>query len=106
MERVRQSTNKIYREMLCTKRHGRIRIVAMSGPGHFQVSYSQTPEYKILLSWDLLSWMSEGRILSSFTDFITTPEISGPLYVSPDVYHTQITEYSLESNFRFSNNSR
>ena len=39
--------------------------------------------------------MVEGKIHRSFTNFITTPELSGPLYISPDIYHTQITEYLL-----------
>ena len=52
---------------------------------------------RIVLSWDLLAWISvEGRILCSFTNFITTPELSGPLYISPGIYHSQITEYSLQ----------
>ena len=60
---------------------------------------SWTPQY-IVLSWDLLAWMSmEERIPCSFTNFITTPEFSGPLYISPDIYHTQITEYSLLTVF-------
>jgi hypothetical protein len=55
----------------------------------------------IQLSWELLCFVSvEGGILSSFTDFITTPEIPGPFYISPDVYHTQITEYSLETLYQ------
>ena len=59
------------------------------------------------LSWDLLSWMSmKDRIFPSFTAFTTTPGILGPLYISPDVYHTQITEYSLETKFRHHNNFR
>jgi hypothetical protein len=59
-----------------------------------------TPKFttRIVLSWLLLAWMSmEGRIPSSFTNFITTPEFSGPLHISPDMYHTQITEYSLHT---------
>ena len=59
-------------------------------------TFSWPPQYRIMLSWDLLDWISdEGRIPSSFTDFITTPELSGPLYISADMYHTQITEYFL-----------
>ena len=54
---------------------------------------------RLLLSWDLLDWLwGEGtRIPYFFTNFITTPELSGPLYIKPDIYHTQITEYLLES---------
>jgi hypothetical protein len=108
MERVRLLTNKIYREILCIEEHGSMMIVAPNGPGGFEFStYSRPPQYRILLSWDLLVWiLVEGRIPSSFTHFITTPELSGPLYISPDVYHTQITEYSLEAIFRGHNNSR
>ena len=73
--------------------------ITMAGLDHVQVSaFSWTQQYMIVLSWDLLAWIwaVEGRILCSFTNFITTPELSGPLYISPDIYHTQITEYLLE----------
>jgi hypothetical protein len=61
----------------------------------------------IRLSWELLCFVSvEGRILSSFTDFITTPEIPGPFYISQAVYHTQIAEYSLETLYQCGNNLR
>ena len=70
----------------------------MGGLGNVQVGglpWSQ--EYEIVIPWDLLSWMSvEGRILSSFTNFITTPESSGLLYISQDIYRAQITEYYQE----------
>ena len=56
------------------------------------------PQYMVVLSWDLLAWISvEGRIFYSFTNFITSLDLSGPLYISPDIYHTQITEYLLET---------
>ena len=59
-------------------------------------AFSWPPQYRIMLSPDLLIWVSEGGgIPSSFTDFITTPELSGPLYISSDICHTQITEYFL-----------
>ena len=59
-------------------------------------AFSWPPQYRIILSWDFLAWISEeGGIPSSFTDFITTPELSGPLYISSDIYHTHITEYFL-----------
>ena len=68
------------------------------------IPFSPTPQYTLAistLSWDLLAWISEkeDRILCSFTNFITSPELSGSLYVVPDIYHTQVTEYSLETNF-------
>ena len=57
---------------------------------------SWTTRYKIVLSCSLLNWMTmQGRILFSFSNFITTQELSGPFYISPDIYHTQIAEYSL-----------
>ena len=72
--------------------------ITMGGLDHFQVSaFSWTTQYTIIVSWDLLSWISEeawGGIPFSFTNFITVQEFSGPLYISPDIYHTQITEYT------------
>ena len=72
----------------------------MDGLDHLQVQ-AFSPHYRIVLSWDLLAWLSavedHDRILSSFTNFIATPELSGPLYISPDIFHTQITEYSLKT---------
>ena len=57
---------------------------------------SLTPEYKIVLSQELLTCiLVEDTIPRFFTNFITTPELSGPLHISPDIYHTQITEYLL-----------
>ena len=99
IERVRHLTNKIYREMLYIITQGRpgISYITIRGLDHVRVSTSLTSQYRITLSWDLLDWISwKYGILCSFTDFITTPELSGPLYISPDIYHTQITEYSLE----------
>ena len=77
--------------------------VTMGELDDVQVSTSRTPQYTIVLSWNLLAWISVeawDRIPSSFTNFITTPDFSGPLYISPDIYHTQITEYSLETIYR------
>ena len=80
--------------------------ITMGGLAHIRVSafkFFWTPQYtgRIVLSWDLLAWISEDvGILSSFTNFITTPELSGPLYITPDIYHTQITEYFLEKIYQ------
>ena len=98
MERVCSLTNKIYREMLCITRHESVMYITIRGLDHIQVSaFSWTPQCRIVISWDLLAWISMegGGIPCSFTNFITTPELSGPfkLYISPDIYHTQITEY-------------
>ena len=50
----------------------------------------------------LLTWMSmEDGIPVSFTNFVTSPELSGPLHISPVVYHTQITQYSLQSIYQW-----
>ena len=77
------------------------------GPGgldHIQLedsAFSWTPQYKVVLFWDLLDWITmEGRIPRSFTNFITTPELSGPLCITPDIYHTQITEYLLQKIYQ------
>ena len=101
MGRVCHLTNKIYREMLWVTTYERMTYITM-GTGRIHnlqatsSAFSWSPQYRIMLSWDLLFWVSEeGRIPSSFTDFITTPELSGPLYISSDIYHTQITEYFL-----------
>jgi hypothetical protein len=57
-----------------------------------------TPQHKVVLSLELLAWISGmDGVPCSFTNFITTPELSGPFYISTDIYHTQITEYSLET---------
>ena len=73
-------------------------IITMGGLNHNEDSaFPSTPRHKIVLSWDLLERISEeDTIPSSFTNFITTPELSGDLYISPDIYHSQITEYLLE----------
>ena len=100
MERVCHFTNKIYREMLCITRQGSMTYITLGRVNHIQVSafkLSWTPQYRILLSCGLLAWISaKDRIPSSFTNFITTPELSGPMHISLDIYHTQITEYLLE----------
>jgi hypothetical protein len=103
MERVCHLTTKIYREILCISRHhGEMMMnITMGEPNHTQVRvFSCTPQYRIVLSWSLLNWIVSvmGRIPFSFTNFITTPELSGPLYISPDIYHTQITEYLLDKH--------
>ena len=102
MERVCHLTNKIYREMLCMRRDKRMKYITIGGLDDVEVStFSWTPQYRIALSWALLSWISEtDGIPCSFTNFITTKELSGPLYISPDIYHTQITEYSLGTILR------
>ena len=82
-------------------------IITIGGLGldHDQlelISLFPNPQYTgmIVLSWNLLSWISvedSDRIPCSFNNFITTPELSGPFYISPDNYHTQVTEYLLHS---------
>jgi hypothetical protein len=70
----------------------------LDGLDHDRVNtFSWASQYRTLLSWDLLNWITvEGRIPYFFTNFITTSELSGPLYISPGIFHTQITEYLLE----------
>ena len=97
MGRVHHLTIKIYREMLCTGRdHDGTKNITVNGFDYLQNPFSWTPRYRIVLSCKLLKLMTmEGRIPPSFTNFITNQELSGPFYISPDIYHTQITEYSL-----------
>ena len=105
-ERVCRLTNKIYREMLCITRHEMMKYITIGGLDHVRVdtSWTVTPQYgTIVLSWELLAWISKSRINGipfSFTNFITTPELSGPFYIGTDIYHTQITEYSLGTILR------
>ena len=99
MGRVCHLTNKMCREMLCITTDERMTYITIGTGGIYDFQAIAIPwptRHRIILSWDLLAWISaEGRISSSFTDFITTPELSGPLYISSDIYHTQITEYFL-----------
>ena len=78
-------------------------IITMSGLCHVHlelVPFSPTPQYRMVLSWELLAWITvNGRIPRSFTNFITSPELSGPLFISPDIYFSQITEYLLEKTY-------
>ena len=75
-----------------------ITTMGPAGQDHVRASaFSWTPQYRIVLSLDLLDWITmESGIPSSFTNFVTTQELSGPLYISPDIYHTLITEYPLQ----------
>ena len=95
-------TNRIYREVLFRKSHQGKTYITRSGRDRDHVSASSwTSQYRIVLSWDLLGWISvQDEILCSFTHFITTQELSGPLYISPDIYYTQITEHSLDKIYQ------
>jgi hypothetical protein len=97
IERVCHLTSKIYREILCITRDERMTYITIGG--RVQVStFSCAPQYRIVLSWELLAWISGwDRIPCSFTNFITTPGLSGPFYIRSDIYHTQITEYYIGS---------
>ena len=100
MGRVCNLMNKMYGEMLSITTHERMTYITLGPDGLHAVqarAFPWPPQYKIVLCWGLLSWiLVEGtRIPCSFTNFITTPKLSGDLYISPDVYHTQITEYLL-----------
>ena len=98
MGRVHHLTFKLYREMLrITKDLDGTKNITIDGFDYVQRrAFPWTPRYWIVLSRRLLDWMTmDGRIPFSFTNFITTKELSGPFYISPDIYHAQITEYSL-----------
>ena len=98
--RVRRLTVKIYRKMLCITRDSYgTEYITIDGLNHVQCPpFYLTSQYRIVLSYALLDRMTmEGRIAPSFTNFITTQELSSSFYISPDIYHTQITEYSLQT---------
>ena len=100
MVRARDLTIEIYQKMLriIRNRDGRENITIREFDHvQYRPYYSvYSPRYSIVLSCALLDRMTmDGRIPFSFTNFITTQELSGPFYISPDIYHTQITEYSL-----------
>ena len=97
MGRVRHLTIKIYRKMLRITRLDRTENIIIDGFDYVRYRpFSWTLRHKIVLSCALLTWMTmDGRIPFSFTNFITTQELSGRFYISPDIYHIQITEYSL-----------
>ena len=92
-------TIKIYPKMLCITRDlDGTKNITIDGFDYVLYPFSWTPRYRIVLSFKLLKLMTmEGRIPFSFTNFITTKELSGPFYISPDIYHTQITEYLLST---------
>ena len=88
--------------MLYIRSHERMSYITVRGLDQVPVgAFSRTLQYRIVISWDLLDWITmAGRIPCSFTNFITTPELSGPLYIDPDIYHTQITEYLLDTVYQ------
>ena len=98
--RVRRLTIKIYQKMLCISRdlYG-TEYITIDGLDHVHYApFYSLSRNRIVLSYELLDRMTmEGRIASSFTNFITTQELSSSFYISPDIYHTQITEYSLQT---------
>ena len=107
MGRVHHLTIKIYPEMLRITRglDGTKNITIDSDHWDVNVPYRDfpwTPQYRNVLSYALLTRMTmEGGTLPlSFTNFITTKELSDPFYISPDIFHTQITEYSLLTFYR------
>ena len=94
MGRVRHFTIEIYRQMLrITRDLDKTKNITIDGFDHVQYGVLYwTPRFRIVLC-SLLDWMTmEGRIPFSFTNFITNQELSGPFYISPDIFHTQITE--------------
>ena len=101
VKRVCHLTNETYLDMLYIKRLEGMGYITIRGRVHVQASsLSWNPQYGIALSRVLLIWVTmDGRVPYPFTNFITTPELSGPLYMSPDIYHTQITEYLLEKAY-------
>jgi hypothetical protein len=104
VKRVRHLTYKIYGELLCTTRDARMTYISsfIMGGDADHVQSSTFSWYRIVLSRDLLYWITSKDatgVPCSFTNFITTPELSGPLYIISDIYHTQIAEYILEKTY-------
>ena len=102
MERLCRLTNKIYRDILRIMRRETITYIIIAGQPCEDIRLGDsfwTPQYRTALSWELLAWFKfSEEIPRSLTEFITTPEISGPeFYIPSDIYHTQVTEYSLET---------
>ena len=100
MGRVRHLTIEIYSKMLRITRDldgtKNITINKFDYVSESTHAFSWTPRHSIVLSRGLLDWMTmEGRIPLSFTNFVTTQELSGPFYINPDIYYTQTTEFSL-----------
>ena len=95
MRRAHNLAIEIYPKILCITRDlDGTKNITVDGIDHRPFSW--TPPYSIVLSCTFLTWMTmDGRIPFSLTNFFTTQELSGPFYISPDIYHTQITEYSL-----------
>ena len=84
--------------MLCIKRYSTMTYITIAGLYVNHLPLRLYRQYTFALSWDLLAWIpGDDKIPWSFTNFITTAELSGPLYISPDIYHTQVTEYLLET---------
>ncbi|KAF8816499.1 hypothetical protein BYT27DRAFT_7182055 [Phlegmacium glaucopus] len=108
VERLGQVTDRIYRDVLCVETHGSMPTVTPRRDMIPDIRPCRTADAGVVqLSWDLLVQESvNDRISSAFTDFMTTPGRSGPLYMSPDVYHTRVTEYSLETIFQYQTNVR
>ena len=70
--------------------------ITIGGLNNIQLStFSSTSRYRIALSRDLLDWITESRISPEIP--CTFTDSSPPLYISPNIYHTQITEYLLET---------
>ena len=97
LNRVCHITNKIYREMLCATTHEGTTYITMGGLDQVSAS-SWSSQYRNVLSWDLLAWISvEGTIPCSFANFITARSLSGPFYIDPDIYRSQILDYYVEN---------
>ena len=83
MERVRNLTNKIYREILYITRHESTKYITMAGLDVPVNAFPWTLHRGIAVSWDLLDYLTmEGEIPCSFTNFITTSKLSGALYIN------------------------
>ena len=113
IERLRRITDRIFRQIIRIEKHGDMTTITLCAPLRAIAVHSmrlETPLCEtanpgvVQISWELLAQVSvKGRISSSFADFITTPERSGPLSVSLDVCDTIIKECSVGSMLRDNN---
>ena len=105
MRRAHHLAIEIYSKILCiTRERDGTKNITVDGFDYPPFTWTPSPQYRIqvTLSCALLTWMTmDGRIPFSLTNFITTQDLSGPFYVSPDIYHTQITEYLLEKIYQW-----
>ena len=113
MERLRRITDRIFRQIIWKEKHGDMTTITLCAPlratavrtMRLETPLCETANPDVVrICWELLAQVSvKGRISSSFADFITTPERSGPLSASLDVCDTIIKDCAVVSILRDNN---